>query len=61
MNLYSFSQQNNDEMGIFFGVLMKYQLEGRYPDFNPYIPNKEIVIEYLAKTKEIFEWIKKQL
>ena len=23
------------------GILMKYQLEGRYPDYNPVIPTKE--------------------
>jgi HEPN domain-containing protein len=42
-------------------VLMKYQLEGRYPDYNPLIPSKEIIIEYLKKTKGLVEWLEKKL
>jgi HEPN domain-containing protein len=33
----------NDEDQMFLGVLMKYQLQGRYPDYNPFIPNLETV------------------
>ena len=51
----------NEDIGTFFGVLMKYQLQGRYPDYNPYIPNLSQVNEYLGKTKEIFKWIEQQL
>ena len=43
------------------GILMKYQLEGRYPDHNPVIPAKERVFEYLNKTKEMLTWIEKKL
>jgi len=53
------SFKENDE--IFFGVLMKYQLQGRYPDYNPVVPSIEIAVEYLDKTVEIFRWLKKQL
>lgn len=40
---------------------MKYQLEGRYPDYNPKIPSKENVLQYFEKTKEIFIWLKNKL
>jgi len=45
----------------FLGILMKYQLEGRYPDHSPVIPAKERVYEYLNKTKEILTWIERKL
>lgn len=51
-------ENDND---IFLGVLMKYQLQGRYPDYNPTIPEKEKVQEYLIKTKELLEWLIKKL
>lgn len=46
---------------VFLGILMKYQLEGRYPDFNPVIPSEEIVLEYLNKTKMLLIWIERKL
>jgi HEPN domain-containing protein len=45
----------------FLGILMKYQLEGRYPDFNPVIPSEENVLEYLNKTKMLLLWIERKL
>jgi HEPN domain-containing protein len=45
----------------FLGILMKYQLEGRYPDFNPLIPSQENVLDYLNKTKEMLTWIERKL
>jgi HEPN domain-containing protein len=45
----------------FLGILMKYQLEGRYPDYNPVIPTKDKVVDYLNKTKEMLIWIEKKL
>ncbi len=45
----------------FLGILMKYQLEGRYPDYNPVIPTKDKVVEYLNKTKEMLIWIERKL
>lgn len=50
-----------DEDAEFFGILMKYQLEGRYPDYNPQVPEKKIVKEYLKKTSEMLSWLKKKL
>ena len=50
-----------EENDIFLGILMKYQLEGRYPDYNPSIPSNDQVIEYLNKTKELVKWLKNKL
>lgn len=50
-----------EENDIFLGILMKYQLEGRYPDYNPSIPSNEKVIEYLNKAKELVKWLKNKL
>ena len=49
----------NDEN--FLGLLMKYQLEGRYPDYNPVIPTKEKVLEYLNLTKKMMLWLERKL
>ncbi|MBU2453067.1 MAG: HEPN domain-containing protein, partial [Proteobacteria bacterium] len=38
---------NDDD--IFLGILMKYQLQGRYPDYNPIIPTKERVEKYFSQ------------
>ena len=36
-------------------------LISRYPDYNPVIPAKEKVTEYLNKTKGLLIWIEKKL
>ena len=51
----------DDKTLEFFGILMKYQLEGRYPDYNPVIPDERKVEDYLRKTKENLAWLKKKL
>lgn len=51
----------NEDDEIFLGILMKYQLQGRYPDYNPIVPNKNKVLEYLFKTENLLKWIKEQL
>ena len=51
----------DNEDDIFLGVLMKYQLQGRYPDYNPIIPNKEKSQDYFNKTNELLQWLKKKL
>lgn len=48
------------EYEIFLGVLMKYQLSGRYPDYNPFVPDKNVVEGYLGKTRELLKWLKSQ-
>jgi len=47
----------DEEDEIFLGILMKYQLQGRYPDYNPAIPDKLKVNEYLIKTEKILLWL----
>jgi len=51
----------SDEDEIFLGILMKYQLEGRYPDYNPAIPGKFVTEDYLKKTEKLYQWLKKTL
>ena len=40
---------------------MKYQLQGRYPDYDPIIPKKEKVQLYLNQTKKLLQWVKEKL
>ena len=51
----------SEDYGIFFGILMKYQLQGRYPDYNPNVPSQQTVLSYLTKTKDLLKWIEEQL
>lgn len=64
-NLIYLSEKTNlkfdDETEIFLGILMKYQLQGRYPDYNPVLPNNLIVNEYFEKTKTLLKWLKERL
>jgi HEPN domain-containing protein len=51
----------DNDIQIFIGILMKYQLQGRYPDYSPVLPDQIKVNEYLNKTKELLQWLKKKL
>lgn len=51
----------NSDMEIFIGIMMRYQLEGRYPDYQPVLPSIETANDYLLKTKELLEWLKRKL
>ncbi len=51
----------DEDNDIFLGVLMKYQLQGRYPDYNPSIPNREKVQEYFNQTKHLLQWLIEKL
>lgn len=51
----------DDETQIFLGILMKYQLQGRYPDYNPVLPDIARVNEYFDKTKYLLKWLKERL
>ena len=46
---------------IFLGILMKYQLQGRYPDYNPVLPDDLRVNEYFEKTKTLLKWLIERL
>lgn len=50
-----------NETEIFLGILMKYQLQGRYPDYNPVLPDISKVNEYFEKTKTLLQWLKERL
>ena len=51
----------DDSVQIFLGILMRYQLQGRYPDFKPDLPEPLKVDEYFNKTKELLQWLKMKL
>lgn len=51
----------DDSTQLFLGILMKYQLQGRYPDYNPVLPNQLIVNEYFNRTKELLQCLKMKL
>jgi len=51
----------DESMHIFLGILMKYQLQGRYPDYNPALPDLIKVNEYLERTKQLLKWLKEKL
>ncbi len=53
--------QFDEETQIFLGILMKYQLQGRYPDYNPILPDIVKVNEYFEKTKTLVIWLKERL
>ncbi len=53
--------QFNEDDEIFLGILMKYQLQGRYPDYNPGTPDLEKVMKYLEHTKQLLKWINSKL
>lgn len=42
-------------------TLMFYQLEGRYPGYNPKIPSKIKSEDILMQTKDLFQWLKAKL
>jgi HEPN domain-containing protein len=51
----------DDETQIFLGILMKYQLQGRYPDYSPIVPDQYRVDEYFNKTKDLLKWLEMKL
>lgn len=50
----------NEKDELFLGILMKYQLQGRYPDYQPTIPGEEKVNNYLSKTENLLVWLKQK-
>lgn len=45
----------------FMGLMMEYQIEGRYPQYYPKIPVKSVVLNYFEETKKIVVWLKTKL
>jgi HEPN domain-containing protein len=50
----------DDQIG-FMQILMKYQLEGRYPEYYPKAPSPVKIAEYLNETKLLFQCFSKML
>jgi len=50
-----------EEQSNFMQILMKYQLEGRYPEFYPKAPSTDKNNDYLNKTKNLLQCFKKML
>ena len=50
-----------EEQTNFMQILMKYQLEGRYPEFYPKAPSPDKINDYLNKTKNLLLCFKKML
>ncbi|MCX6149831.1 MAG: HEPN domain-containing protein [Ignavibacteriales bacterium] len=51
----------NIEQEELLGILMNYQIEGRYPEYKIQLPNSELVKEYLKRTKELLKWLVEKL
>lgn len=51
----------DNDTEIFLGILMKYQLQGRYPDYNPVLPDRVKINEYFEKTKALLKWLEERL
>ena len=49
------------EMERIAQILMKYQLEGRYPEYYPATPEYNHVSEYFSQTRELILWFRKKL
>ncbi|PWD97733.1 HEPN domain-containing protein [Marinilabilia rubra] len=64
-NLFYLSDKANlqysEDEEIFLGILRQYQLQGRYPDYNPVIPDKNKIEDYLLKPKNLLECLNRKL
>ncbi|GAB1370211.1 hypothetical protein MASR1M45_02710 [Candidatus Kapaibacterium sp.] len=43
------------------GLLMTYQLEGRYPDYYPKLPEQFEIRNFINQTEELLQWLKSLL
>ena len=51
----------SEDEEIFLGILMQYQLQGKYPDYNPVIPDKNKIEDYLLKTQNLLKCLNRKL
>jgi HEPN domain-containing protein len=51
----------SEEQKDFMAILMKYQLEGRYPEDYPQAPDNTTTLNYLTETNELLLCLKKML
>ena len=50
-----------EEQSDLMQILMKYQLEGCYPEFYPKAPSPDKINDYLIKTKNLLQCFKQML
>lgn len=50
-----------EDKQLIIQILMKYQLEGRYPEYMPDAPQQKIVADYLNQTENLLKWFKEKL
>jgi len=50
-----------EEQSVLMQILMKYQLEGRYPEYYPKAPTAEKINDYLCQTKNLLQCFSKML
>jgi len=50
-----------EEKQLICQILMKYQLEGRYPAHFPVNPQPDLTRSYFYKTQKLLEWFKAKL
>ena len=51
----------SEEQSAFLARFDRYQIEGRYPDLLPPAPDIEVANQELQQSKEMFEWLRRQL
>lgn len=51
----------SESQSEFMQILMKYQLEGRYPEYYPKAPSPEKINDYLYQSKNLFQCFSKML
>lgn len=51
----------SEEQKDFFGILMQFQIEGRYPESYPPPVSKSDALSLLSKTQNILEWLMQKL
>ncbi len=50
-----------EEQSDFMQILMKYQIEGRYPEYYPKAPAHDKINDYLYQTKNVLQCFNKML
>jgi len=53
--------QMDEKYQLYLASMMKYQLEGRYPEYKISIPAKVEAENYLNQTKELLKWLTQKL
>lgn len=50
-----------EDKQIISQILMKYQLEGRYPEYFPSKPSPDFAKKYLLETQNLLRWFRMKL